>query len=97
MSDDLDQTKHGCRADNFRALAAAGWTAAEPTYGIVQFWDGSTYRLGPTTEAEWRHKVLQGDDPGCWVNKVLKARADYTYQRLDTFPPRLTSIRVWRD
>jgi hypothetical protein len=90
-------TPGGCRTDNYRALAAAGWSSASPTWGVVRFWDNSIYAMTPTSEAEWRVKVLESDDPGCWLNQVLMQRHSYRYFRLPTFPSNLTAIRVWRD
>ena len=81
MADD-ETTRHGCRRDNFRALAGAEWRPDDPGAGYITFTDGSRYRVGPTTEAEFRVKVLDGEDPGCWFNKVLRARPDYFFTKL---------------
>jgi len=97
MASPPEETPHHCRTDNYRAVAAAGWTAANPSKGVIRFFDGKIYRMGPTTEAEWRIKVLDADDPGCWFNVVFKLRPGYQFQRLDAWPPGLEATRIWRD
>ena len=93
---EAEYTPGGCKRDNYRALRAAGLRADDPAAGFVQFADGSCYRMSPTTPAEWRVKVLESEDPGCWLNKVLMRRPNYTYTRLAALPP-LDSANIWRD
>jgi hypothetical protein len=88
-------TPGGCNRENYRALCRAAWLASTPTTGYVQFCDGSIYALTPTTPTEWRIKVIESEDPGCWLNKVLFQRAAYDYVRLASFPTSPTIVQVW--
>ena len=90
-----EYTPGGCKRDNYRALIAAGLRDDDPTGCYVQFQDFYCYRMSPTTPAEFRVKVLENEDPGCWLNKVLMRRPTYTYTRLGGLPP-LNQGRVWK-
>lgn len=90
-----DTTPGGCRRDNFRAIRTAGFSQAAPGVGVLAFADGTIYEVGPTFWAEWRVKVMQSDDPGCWFNKVLRRRPDYHARRLETWPVALDAEQAW--
>jgi hypothetical protein len=51
--------------------------------------------MRPTTPAEFRVKVLESDDPGCWANKVLMRRPNYVYERIPSLPE-LDVAKIWR-
>jgi hypothetical protein len=95
MGEEPDTTPGGCHRDNYRAFTTAGFSWASPNTGVLRFADGKIYEVGPTFWAEWRVKIMQAEDPGCWFNHVLRRRPDYHARRLDTWPVHLDAEQAW--
>jgi len=74
-----------CREDNglcFRRLAKP----AGELWAIVEFHDGSVYRISPISDTDVYLHMTRPEQPGCAFNFDWKKRPTYNYKKLPGFP-----------
>lgn len=61
-------------------------------HAVVEFSDGSVYKWGPISEADWLREYRDAEQPGCAWNYGPKDRPPTRWEKLGGFPAGLLYV-----